>query len=46
MIVVKDVAVHLVLNDYRHELDLEHRWLNPPPEEMTDAFHIYEKAGK
>ena len=31
LVPIKEVAVHLILSEYRDELDLEFRWLNPPP---------------
>jgi len=30
-----------VLDEYREELDLEFRWLNPPPPEMRKKWQIY-----
>lgn len=43
MIVVKEVQVHIILEEYRDELDLEFRWMNPPPPEMKKKWKIYEK---
>ena len=43
MVVVKEVQVHLILEDFREELDLEFRWMNPPPPEMKKKWKIYEK---
>ena len=31
MVCVKEVQVHMILYEYRDELDLEFRWLNKPP---------------
>ena len=33
----------MILDDYRDELDLEFRWLNPPPPEMKKKWKIYEQ---
>ena len=41
MVCIKEVQVHLVLDEYREELDLEFRWLNPPPPEMRKKWQIY-----
>ncbi len=46
MIIVKEVQVHLILEEYRDELDLEFRWMNPPPPEMRKKWKIYEKLGR
>lgn len=46
MVVVKEVQVHMVLDDYREELDLEFRWLNPPPKEMKKKWKMYHKLKK
>jgi hypothetical protein len=46
MVVVKDVQVHFILEEYRDELDLEFRWLNDPPIEMRKKWKMYEKMGK
>jgi hypothetical protein len=43
MIVVKEVQVHLILDEYREELDLEFRWMNPPPPEMRKKWKTYER---
>ena len=43
LIVVKEVQVHMILSEYREELDLEFRWMNPPPPEMNKKWKIYEK---
>ena len=36
----------MILDDYREDLDLEFRWLNPPPEEMINKWKIYGKLGR
>lgn len=46
MLTIKEIQVHMILYDYREELDLEFRWLNPPPKEMFNKWHLYEKMGK
>lgn len=46
MIVIKQVQVHLILDDYRDDLDLEFRWMNPPPPEMKKKWKVYEKLKK
>jgi len=46
LVVAKDVQVHFVLAEHRYELDLEFRWLNAPPEEMVNKWHMYEKLKK
>jgi hypothetical protein len=46
LVPIKEVQVHIILNDYRDELDLEFRWLNPPPQEMINKWKLYEKLGK
>jgi ribosomal silencing factor RsfS len=46
MVTVKEIQVHLILDDYRTDLDLEFRWLNKPPEEMVNKWKIYEKLGR
>ena len=46
MVSVKEIQVHLILDDYRTDLDLEFRWLNKPPEEMVKKWKIYEKLGR
>jgi ribosomal silencing factor RsfS len=43
MVNVKEVQVHLILEEYREELDLEFRWMNPPPPEMRKKWDIYKK---
>ena len=46
MVCVKEVQVHMILHDYREDLDLEFRWLNRPPPEMVNKWKIYEKMGR
>jgi hypothetical protein len=46
LVSVKDVQVHMIVDDYRYDLDLEFRWLNPPPPEMLAAFKMYNKLKK
>lgn len=41
MVTIKEVQVHLLLNEYREDLDLEFRWLNNPPEEMVNKWKLY-----
>ena len=41
LVVVKDVQVHLLVDDYRYDLDLEFRWLNRPPPEMIAKYKQY-----
>mmetsp|Transcript_35277 Transcript_35277/g.54019 ORF Transcript_35277/g.54019 Transcript_35277/m.54019 type:complete len:238 (+) Transcript_35277:266-979(+) len=41
MVCVKEVQVHMILDEYREELDLEFRWLNPPPPEMRKKWKTY-----
>ena len=36
----------MILDEYREDLDLEFRWLNPPPKEMRKKWRIYEKLGR
>ena len=43
---VKEVQVHMLLEEYRYEIDLEFRWLNEPPPEMKKKWTLYEKAKK
>ena len=43
LVVVKEVQVHFLLEEYRYELDLEFRWLNEPPLEMHKKWKLYEK---
>ena len=35
MIVVKEIQVHLIIDEFREDLGLEFRWLNPPTPEET-----------
>ncbi len=46
MVTVKEVQVHFILDEYRQDLDLEFRWLNPPPPEMRKKWKMYEKLKK
>ena len=46
LVVVKDVQVHLLVDEYRYDLDLEYRWLNRPPPEMIAKFNMYRKLKK
>jgi hypothetical protein len=46
LVTVKEIQVHMILEEYRTDLDLEFRWLNPPPEEMVNKWKTYEKLGK
>lgn len=41
MVCVKEVQVHMILESYRDELDLEFRWMNNPPQEMIDRWKLY-----
>ena len=43
LIVIKEVQVHFLLEEYRYDLDLEFRWLNEPPPEMHKKWKLYEK---
>ena len=43
LLVIKEVQVHFLLEEYRYDLDLEFRWLNPPPGEMITKWKLYEK---
>ena len=36
----------MILSEYREELDLEFRWMNPPPPEMYKKWKIYERLKK
>ena len=38
--------MHILLEEYRYEIDLEFRWLNDPPPEMVKKWELYEKAKK
>jgi len=31
LVCIKEIQVHIILDEYRNDLDLEFRWLNPPP---------------
>ena len=46
LVVVKEVQVHLILEEVRHDLDMEFRWLNPPPPEMRKKWEVYRKLKK
>jgi hypothetical protein len=46
LVVVKDVQVHFVVEEFRYDLDLEFRWLNRPPEEMVNKWNFYRKMKK
>ena len=43
LVVIKEVQVHFLLEEYRYDLDLEFRWLNRPPPEMHKKWKMYEK---
>jgi len=43
LVVIKEVQVHFLLEEYRYDLDLEFRWLNEPPPEMQKKWKLYEK---
>ena len=43
LVVVQEVQVHFLLEEYRYDLDLEFRWLNKPPPEMHKKWKLYEK---
>ena len=43
LVTVKEVQVHLILHDYRYDLDLEFRWLNRPTEAMRAEHKEYER---
>jgi hypothetical protein len=36
----------MILDEYREDLDLEFRWLNPPPQEMINKWKLYNKMGR
>lgn len=38
--------MHLILNEYREDLDLEFRWLNQPPQEMVNKWKLFDKMGR
>lgn len=46
MLTIKEVQVHLVVSEYREDIDLEFRWLNSPPPEMVNKWKVYEKMGR
>ena len=33
----------MLIEEYREELDLEFRWMNPPPPEMRKKWKLYHK---
>ncbi len=43
MLTVKEIQVHMLLDEYRDDLDLEFRWLNKPPQEMINKWKIYQR---
>jgi ribosomal silencing factor RsfS len=43
LVVIQEVQVHFLLEEYRYDLDLEFRWLNEPPPEMHKKWDLYEK---
>uniref|UniRef100_A0A7S3FUW0 Uncharacterized protein n=1 Tax=Strombidium rassoulzadegani TaxID=1082188 RepID=A0A7S3FUW0_9SPIT len=46
LVTIKEVQVHFILADYRDELDLEFRWMNPPPPEMKKKWKMYQNLKK
>lgn len=46
MVCIKEIQVHLILAEYRDDLDLEFRWLNNPPQEMVNKWKTYERLKK
>ena len=46
MVTIKEVQVHLIIEDYREELDLEFRFLNEPPNEMVNKWKLYQHLKK
>jgi len=38
MVEVKEIAVHIFLEDYRNEIDLEYRWNTPISEEVLEEY--------
>lgn len=46
MVTIKEVQVHMLVNEYREDLDLEFRWLNSPPPEMVNKWKIYRKMSR
>ena len=46
MVCVKEVQVHMIIEGYREELDLEFRFLNDPPPEMINKWKLYEHLKK
>ena len=45
-ITVKQVVVHILIDSYRYDLDLEFRWLNPLPLSMKKKMNMYAKLRK
>lgn len=43
LVKVKDVQVHFLLEEYRYDVDLEFRWLNPVPDELVKEKDLYTK---
>ena len=46
LVTVKHVMVHMVVHEYREELDLEFRWMNKPPPEMQKKWALYRQMKK
>ena len=46
MVCVKEVQIHLIIEGYREELDLEFRFLNDPPPEMINKWKLYQVLKK
>lgn len=46
LVTIKEVQVHFLIEEYREELNLEFRWMNPPPPEMHKKWKIYNKLKK
>jgi ribosomal silencing factor RsfS len=46
LVAIKEVQVHFLIEEYRDELNLEFRWMNPPPPEMHKKWSIYNKLKK
>ena len=46
MVCVKEIQVHLIIEDYREELDLEFRFLNDPPQEEVNKWKLYGQLKK
>ena len=43
LVTVKEVQVHMILHDYRYDLDIEFRWLNKPTEAMRAEQKEYDR---